>query len=101
MKTLLAILLGLSVLLTLTASAESEEEDVVREIAYTTETGESGYLYASDDVPNHPEAKVPAVLMMMCTGGDARENARACGWVDKAAEERMLVIAPEYNNYAT
>jgi poly(3-hydroxybutyrate) depolymerase len=38
---------------------------------------------------------------MCCTGGEARSNAKACGWVDKALEEGIIVLAPNYNNYAT
>lgn len=81
--------------------SETIMADAVNEILYTTPNGESGYLYMSDSVREHPEEKVPMVLMMMCTGGEARENAKACGWVDKAQEEGMIVLAPIYNNYAT
>lgn len=76
-------------------------ENTVKEISYTTPSGETGYLYIPDSVLNQPEEKVPMVLMMMCTGGEARQNAKACGWVDKAMKEGIIVLAPDYNNYAT
>lgn len=76
-------------------------EDTMNEIIYTTPDGETGYLYIPQSVLEHPENKVPMVLMMMCTGGEAWQNAVACGWVDKALEEGIIVLAPVYNNYAT
>lgn len=77
------------------------QESPVNEISYTTPEGETGYLYISDSVLNQPEKKVPMVLMMMSTGGEARQNAKACGWADKAMWEDIIVLAPNYNNYAT
>ena len=50
---------------------------------------------------NNPTTKVPLVLMMCGTGGDPRRDAQASGWVDKALEEGLIVIAPNYNNAAT
>lgn len=76
-------------------------EDTMSEITYTTPDDETGYLYIPQSVLEKPEEKVPMVLMMMCTGGEARQNAEACGWVDKALEEGIIVLAPIYNNYAT
>lgn len=81
--------------------SESSAENTVNELTYTTPGGETGYLYIPDSVLSEPEKKVPMVLMMMCTGGEARENTKACGWVDKAQEEGIIVLAPVYNNYAT
>lgn len=76
-------------------------EDIMNEITYTTPDRETGYLYLPQSVLDRPEEKVPMVLMMMCTGGEARQNTEACGWVDKALEEGIIVLAPVYNNYAT
>lgn len=91
--------------LTETSGPEKSEaaalEDTMSEITYTTPDGETGYLYIPQSVLEKPEEKVPMVLMMMCTGGEARQNAEACGWVDKALEEGIIVLAPVYNNYAT
>lgn len=90
-----------------TEISEAEEsgsdalEDTMNEITYTTQNGETGYLYVPQSVLERPEKKVPMVLMMMCTGGEARQNAEACGWVDKALEAGIIVLAPVYNNYAT
>lgn len=79
----------------------SSQEGTINELSYTTPDGETGYLYIPESVQSSPETKVPLVLMMMCTGGEARQNARACGWVDKALEEGIIILAPNYNNYAT
>ena len=76
-------------------------ENGLNEISYTTPGGETGYLYITESILRHPEEKVPMVLMMMSTGGEARDNARTCGWVEKAQQESMIVLAPVYNNYVT
>lgn len=76
-------------------------ENGINEIAYTTPNDETGYLYIPQSVMKQNETKVPMVLMMMCTGGEARQNTMDCGWVDKALEEGIIVMAPVYNNYAT
>ncbi len=76
-------------------------ENGLNEITYTTPNDETGYLYIPQSVMEQNETKVPMVLMMMCTGGEARQNTMDCGWVDKALEEGIIVMAPVYNNYAT
>jgi poly(3-hydroxybutyrate) depolymerase len=62
---------------------------------------QTGYIDISDSVMNNPNIKVPMVLMMCGTGGDPRGAARASGWADKALEEGIIVVAPNYNNAAT
>lgn len=73
----------------------------VEEVPYTTPSGQTGYLYTPSSVTESPSGKAPLVLMMCSTGGEARSDARACGWVDKAAEEGIIVLVPGYDNYAT
>lgn len=75
-------------------------ENSMNEIEYTTPEGETGFLFIPESV-NEQQDNVPMVVMMMCTGGEAKSNAIACGWVDKALEEGIIVLAPNYNNYAT
>ncbi len=79
----------------------SSEKNSMNEIAYTTPAGETGYVYVPDTVLNEPNIKVPMVLMMCATGSEARHDAEATGWVEKALEENLIVLAPNYNNYAT
>lgn len=73
----------------------------INEISYTTEEGETGFVYAADEVLNHPEQKVPLVLAMCGTGQDTRRDAQDMGWVKKAQEEGFIVLAPDYNNAST
>lgn len=73
----------------------------INEIPYTTEDGETGFVYAADEVLNHPEQKVPLVLAMCGTGQDTRRDAQDMGWVKKAQEEGFIVLAPDYNNAST
>lgn len=73
----------------------------INEIPYTTEEGETGFVYAADEVLNHPEQKVPLVLAMCGSGQDTRRDARDMGWVKKAQEEGFIVLAPDYNNAST
>lgn len=80
-----------------------EEQDFrnINEIPYTTDEGETGFVYAADEVLNHPEQKVPLVLAMCGTGHDTRRDAEDMGWVKKAQEECFIVLAPDYNNAST
>lgn len=71
------------------------------EVPYTTEDGETGFVYAADEVLNHPEHKVPLVLAMCGTGQDTRRDAQDMGWVKKAQEEGFIVLAPDYNDAFT
>ncbi len=74
---------------------------LITEIPYTTEEGETEFVYAADEVLNHPEQKVPLVLAMCKTGHDTRRDAQDMGWVKKAQEEGFIVLAPDYNNAST
>lgn|GEM_PF-2262512 len=73
----------------------------MHEIAYTMPDGGSGYVYVPDAVINNPDTKVPLVLDMCSTGGDPRDDAKDCGWVDKARDINFIVIAPVYDNSET
>lgn len=80
-----------------------EEQDFrnINEIPYTTDEGETGFVYVADEVLNHPEQKVPLVLAMCGTGHDTRRDAEDMGWIIKAQEEGFIVLAPDYNNAST
>lgn len=86
-------------------STEIQELDAVEqgfgninEIPYTTDKGETGFVYVADGVLSHPEQKVPLVLAMCGTGHDSRGDAQDMGWVNVAREEGVIVLAPDYNN---
>jgi poly(3-hydroxybutyrate) depolymerase len=73
----------------------------MNEIAYTTPEGETGYVYVPDKVKDDSNTKVPLVLVMCATTHEARQDAKATGWADKALAENLIVLAPNYDNYAT
>lgn len=78
-----------------------ETENNMNEIAYTTPEGETGYVYVPDKVKDDSNTKVPLVLVMCATTHEARQDAKATGWADKALAENLIVLAPNYDNYAT
>jgi len=73
----------------------------INEIPYTTTKGETGFIYATDEVLNHTEKKVPLIVAMCGTGHDTRKDAQDMGWIDKAQKEGFIVLAPNYNNAST
>jgi poly(3-hydroxybutyrate) depolymerase len=108
MKKLSALTLGIAFMCTFTVDCQANKDyrndknpQNMNEISYTTPSGETGYIYIPNSVLNNPDIKVPMVLMMCGTGGDPRRSVQAAGWVEKALEENLIVIAPNYNNAAT
>lgn len=45
--------------------------------------------------------KVPLVLAMNCTTGNPEAEVLTNGWLSFCAEEKLIVVAPAYNDYAT
>ena len=80
---------------------QEQDDNVINEIAYTTTGGETGFVYATDEVLNHPQQPVPLVLAMCGTGHDARQDAEDMGWIEKARQEGFIVLAPDYRNAST
>lgn len=63
--------------------------------------GKTVYYYVPQAVESAPDAKVPLVLFMCGTTCDPLENLVDSGWVDLAEKEGIIVVSPDYNNYAT
>lgn len=57
------------------------------------------YAYMPDDLAE--SETVPLVLAMNCTSGNPQGEVLSNGWDQKALQERFVVIAPTYNDYAT
>lgn len=72
----------------------------LQEIPYTTSKGDTGYIYASDSVLNSDQNH-PLILVMTYTTGNAKAVIRGCGWDTLAENEDVILISPEYDNYAT
>lgn len=87
---------------TQTATPPGEVTEVeVGEVEQITVGGKTVYLYVPQRVKDAPETKVPMVLFMCGTTCDPLENMVDSGWVELAEREGIIVISPDYNNYAT
>lgn len=45
--------------------------------------------------------KVPLVLALNCTSGNPQAEVLTNGWLELCAREKLIVVAPTYNDYAT
>lgn len=63
--------------------------------------GKAVYYYIPQAVRSAPDTKVPLVLFMCGTTCDPVDNLVDSGWVELAEREGLIVISPDYNNYAT
>lgn len=79
-------------------STESEETMLKTE-QWTIDNHGPVYAYMPDDLD--PEEKVPLVLDMNCTTGNPQGEVLANGWDEEAVQERFIVVAPTYDDYAT
>ena len=79
---------------------ENGEKNTVQELSYETGEGNSGYIYITDKALSHDE-KRPLILVMTYTTGNARAVVKGCGWDTLAEKENLILVSPEYNNYAT
>lgn len=72
----------------------------VGEVEQITVGGKTVYLYVPQTVKAN-SVKVPMVLFMCGTTCDPLDNLVDSGWVELAEREGIIVISPDYNNYAT
>lgn len=79
----------------------AEEKEVSEMESFEMPSGKTVYLYVPQRVKDHPEIKVPMVLFMCGTTCDPVENLKDSGWIQLAEEQGIIVISPDYNNYAT
>lgn len=85
-----------------TESTDSTPEEVeVGEVEQITVGGKTVYLYVPQAVKDDPETEVPLVLFMCGTTCDPLDNMVDSGWPELADREGIIVISPDYNNYAT
>lgn len=81
--------------------AAAEEKGALEVDSFEMPNGKAVYLYVPQKVKEHPETKVPLVLFMCGTTCDPVDNMVDSGWVQLAEEQGIIVISPDYNNYAT
>ncbi len=56
------------------------------------------YEYAPSSVLKDPKQKVPFILVLHGAGDDPRALVEQCGWLDLAAKEKIIMIAPDHQN---
>lgn len=94
---LIALLLSLIILFisankTLAASGNIDQYRVA---------GQTTYVYAKNQQRLSGHQRRPLVLFMHGTGGEPQTEARTSGWTKLAAKHNVIVISPEYDDYAT
>ena len=63
--------------------------------------GKTVYYYLPQAVQDNPQTKVPLILFMCGTTCDPVDDAVGSGWLEVAEQENLIVVSPDYNNYAT
>ena len=69
--------------------------------SFTMPNGKKVYYHVPQAVRNKPAVKVPMVLFMCGTTCDPVDNCVDSGWIGLAEKENIIVVSPDYNNYAT
>lgn len=68
---------------------------------YTTPSGETGFLFLPEGYEEDKGTTYPLVLMMNGTAQDPIHDTTGTGWVELAGKENLLLLVPEYDDYAT
>lgn len=63
--------------------------------------GRRVYVYGRKTNLEQKSKQLPLVLDLNCTTGNPQAEAMTNGWKDLAQKENMIVVAPEYDDYAT
>lgn len=88
---------GIIVIMTLLISGCSGKKDEgMKEVEYTTESGETGWIYLPDSMEETPDQERPLVLMLCAPGGSAKDKVKEAGWWDQAQEADFMVLMPKY-----
>lgn len=82
------------------AATDAKEENEMRQ-RYRTPEGETGYIYLPASLEKGGDRRYPLVIMMNGTAQDPIHDASGTGWVELAKEEDLLLLVPEYDDYAT
>lgn len=64
-----------------------------------TVNGRNVYVYGKEKILS--SSQVPMILDLNCTTGNPRAEVITNGWDELAERENLLIVAPEYNDYAT
>ena len=69
--------------------------------SFQMENGETIYYHIPQYIEEHRQDRFPMILFMCGTACDPVENAVDSGWVELAEKENLIIVSPDYNNYAT
>jgi len=64
-----------------------------------TINGRNVYVYSKPNILS--SSQIPLILDLNCTTGNPRAEVLTNGWDELAEREDLLIVAPEYNDYAT
>jgi dienelactone hydrolase len=81
-------------------AVEAGEENNMQE-RYQTPDGETGFMFLPSSYTDGGGRTYPLVIMMNGTAQDPVHDAEGTGWVDLAKQEEILLLVPEYDDYAT
>ena len=84
---------------TQSATVQEVEENSME--SFTMPNGKVVYLHIPQAVKENPSTKVPMVLFMCGTTCDPVDNCVDSGWISLSEKENIIVVSPDYNNYAT
>ena len=62
----------------------------MKEVEYTTESEETGWIYLPDSMEDDPERERPLVLMLCAPGTSPSDKLKAAGWWKQAAMYTMF-----------
>jgi poly(3-hydroxybutyrate) depolymerase len=77
-----------------------KEGKVMRE-RYRTPGGETGFIYFPSSYNKSGNNTYPLVIMMNGTAQNPIHDAEGTGWTTLAPRENILLVVPEYDDYAT
>lgn len=100
---LLISIIGLSFAFIVIRNMTSQRENSASNAevtSYQVSDNKTVYVYGKESLLEGNK-KLPLVLFLNGTGGNPRQQALESGWVAKACEENIILIVPEYNDYAT
>lgn len=78
---------------------EAKEMTGITKETWTLDGHGPVYVYLPDDVKANQ--KLPLILDMNCTGGNPQAEVVTNGWDQVAERERLIIVAPTYDDYVT
>lgn len=93
MKRFVSIIVIMALLL---SGCGGKKDKGMKEVEYTTESEETGWIYLPDSMEDDPERERPLVLMLCAPGTSPSDKLKAAGWWKQAQEADLLILMPKY-----